>query len=365
MDMEASRRELAAAMEASAELLERLAGRHALTAALLRHQLGGMAAPRKAHRDAAIVALRADWFAHLSEAGAAAAIAAEIRRYCASAWKRADRSLEETPLSYRGTAKELLFRIARLSDGKAPGAEAIRKILANSRAGKISRLESTCRLRFPPSSASRTAMTFEDHKLAAALREMPEVKAAQARAIDAEIAERRRRLAAIEKINGEAAKAYPKEEAKRSAAVERLRQAERDLKLAQRELDAINASIANDRGARESARREHELTLIVGDWSSIEQFRLEALGEAERTRKAVVSRTTNRRNEITGKIERASQSNYPSVTRRLSAIVDSIRELPDLRLIADVREIPSKIAAIKANWPQIEDLPGEALAPAK
>jgi hypothetical protein len=47
------------------------------------------------------------------------------------------------------------------------------------------------------------------------------------------------------------------------------------------------------------------------------------------------------------------------------AIVASVRNLPDLRLIADVREIPAKITAIKASWPPVEDLPGETLAPAK
>jgi hypothetical protein len=366
MDFDGNRRQLAAAMEASAELLARLGGPHGLTAALLRRQLDGMAASRKAPRDAAIVALRGEWFSHLSEAAAAAAIAAELRRYAAAAWKRSDRALEAAPLAYLGTAKELLFNILRLSEGKPPGAEAVRKILASARAGKIPALEFTSQLRLDSSRDPRSApMSFEDPILAAALRDLPEVKAAQARAIDAEIAERRRRLAAIEKSDGEARKAYPKEEAKRSAAVERLRQAERDLATAQRELSAVNAAIAADRNARESERRLNELALLAGDWSAIEQFRLDALDEQERARKHIITRSSFKRNEITGRIEHTAQSNIASVNRRVLAILASIREAPDLRLLADVRELPARLAAIKAGWPPVEDLPDGPLAPAK
>jgi len=349
------RRETAEAIEASAELLERLGAQHVQAARLLRRQLAGVAALRLAHRDRALVALRTTWFRELPTAAAAREIAAFLNRYRASKWRRRDCTLSEPPESYVGMPDELYFKIVALSGDKVPGVAAIRKIIAGT--GKILVLESSTHFALASREMEKPPVTYVDAKLAATVKAMPGFQEAEARAIEAEIAGRKQHLDAIKKLDAEGARAFAPEEKRKDLAIAKVRQAERDLRTASVELDAVVQAVYRERLARETARRQHEGALLEGDFAAINTFCRDADVEMERTRKAVVSQEKVVRNRITRQVERWRIGNGASIKRRMAAILESIREAPNLRLLADLREIPDKLAAMRASWPPIGDVP--------
>ena len=352
MSLEPSRREIAGDLEQSAQLLERLGGRHAHAARFLRERLDGMAASRLAHRDAAILELRTRYFDGLTNNAAAGEIAKMARRYAATRWRR-DRAFTEPRASYVGFPDELLFRIVALSGNKLPGSARIRKILDSARVAKIHALESSRHLALTSARDTRSEDLFVDQS--AILERLPDYQAAKTHAIEDGIAARRVHVAAIETIDADATKAWPKEEKRKAEAIAKVRRAELDLRTAGAEFNAVAGAVATERHARETARRTHEGALLVGDWSAIDAFVREAQTEYDRTCKAVQWKEIVVRNLVTQRLERQRVGNGHSIKQRCAAIIESIREAPNLRLIADPREIPERLAAMRAKWPPVRD----------
>jgi hypothetical protein len=202
-------------------------------------------------------------------------------------------------------------------------------------------------------------MSFEDSKLAAALRDIPEVKAAHARAIEEEIATRRSHLAAIAKLDAQGEKSYAKEEARKAASLVKVRQAERDLQTVIAEYNAVLAGVSSERREREDVRRRHELALLDGDWKVVDLFENDCLTELERVRRSGQSQILSTRNARTGRSSSETVSNSNSVRARLEAVSASFRAAGELRLIPDPHDLPARIAEIKASWPRVDDIPAD------
>jgi hypothetical protein len=292
----------------------------------------------------------------LPTAAAAREMSVFLRRYYASAWRRLDCMRDAPPESYIGMPAELYFRVCALSGDKLPGEAAIRKIIAA--AGKILALENSSVFALASRPMEKPLVTYIDAKLAATVKAMPGFRQAEARAVEAEIAERSGHIEALKQLDEEATKAFAPQEKRRAAAIARVRQAERDLHLANVELGAVVSAIDSERRAYTVARREHEGALITGaDWSAIDAFWDEAMDEYARTQKAVQTYEVTTKNRVTGRVDRQSTGNGRRIKARLRAIMESVHAAPALRLeLADPRELPARLAAFKAAWPPVEDV---------
>ena len=348
--------ETIAAFELSAALLERLGGPHGLSARLIRERLSRLAAARNLHRNAAIVALRTGWLAPLSNAAAATEITKRVRRYLTSVWKRRDKFAPAVPSSYLGTPAELLFKIVAFSDERPPGTSMIRRILDEAKTAKIEPLESGARFLLESRPNLKGETVHQDFQAIATLKTMPGFREAEQRATEAEIAARRTHLAAIDRLDADATKAYARQEKRVETAIAKTRAVERELKTATTEALAVQHAVGQERFAYQRERAEHETALLQFDQSPITEFELACFDELERVRKAGQSRESVNVNARTGRADRAVVSNAKSLNARLYAVAASMRQAPELRLIADPRDLPAPIAEMKANRPKIEDL---------
>ena len=350
-----SRREIAAALQGSVELLECVGGRHALAAQLLRERVAEMAAARQAHRDKAIVALREAFFPRFSVYAAAPLIAGALARYAASAWRH-ERSLPQSPEASRGKLAEALFTIMRLNDDKPVSAATARRALGAAEAAQNRTVEMSGRSRLQCGQQTGTPKMLAYADDIAILTGTADFKAKKARFVEDEIAARRIHLAAIERLDAEATKAYGRQEKRREAAIAKVRAAERELKTVTSEALAVQHAIGQERDAYQRERAEHETALLDFDQCLITEFERACIDELERVRKAGQTSQTLARNERTGRVERSVISNSKSLLARLYAVGASMRLATELRLIADPRELPARIAEMKTSWPTIEDL---------
>ena len=72
------------------------------------------------------------------------------------------------------------------------------------------------------------------------------------------------------------------------------------------------------------------------------------------------------KNPMTGRVTRIVVSNGGSVAARVKAIYASMREAPQLKMVADRRQLPATITKIVESWPVVQqpeaaaDLPRSA-----
>ncbi len=116
----------------------------------------------------------------------------------------------------------------------------------------------------------------------------------------------------------------------------------------------MSHAVSAERLAYEIARRGHETALIAGDWPELSTFRDRANGEITTALQQHESREIARRNPVSGRTERMMVSNGGSIGARVVAINASLRDLDDLRLGADRRELPSRLDRIADSWPKVE-----------
>jgi hypothetical protein len=124
---------------------------YALGAAHVQAQLGEVRAARLARRDAALRALKAEGYPALSDRKAAAAIAKELARFRATAWRRAPvgwaAAAPGAPGAREPTSearrKFLIYRAVADSDGHPPEGSRIRQILSREVASDSSLLLAT------------------------------------------------------------------------------------------------------------------------------------------------------------------------------------------------------------------------------
>ncbi len=319
-----------------AALGSEIGGRYLLAAGLIEAALGSSAQARMARRDAAIVALRG-FVDEPSESSAAAEIVRRLHHYAASAWERAERSLSSPPAVSIGTEREWCWRVLHAGGGNVPGHRRIRQILAAERIGNETRVDiANVRRDRSGRQIERRPMTAQSNVLEL-LSRTPEF----ARAIKQEgsriVAERRQRLAEIARLDEEGRRAWPRQEKKKSESLARLDAAFATFKAASAEHQNAIASVERERLASESERRRHEIALMNGCPSEqIDAFARECHRELDRVR------------------ETAADS--ASAQPRIKAILASLRNLNDLRIMADLNAIPTEIARIRASWPTLSEV---------
>jgi hypothetical protein len=149
------------------------------------------------------------------------------------------------------------------------------------------------------------------------------------------VEERRARIAAIERLDDEAKKAWPKQERVKAASQARVDAALEDLKIASIANQNTLAEVARERFAFEHARQTHERALIVGGVPElVAEFEKQCWRAAEAAR---------------------ASSNFAAAERRLRAIRASLRDLPRVRCIADPRDIPTELEKLRENWSPLSE----------
>ena len=86
----------------------------------------------------------------------------------------------------------------------------------------------------------------------------------------------------------------------------------------------------------------------------LDAFRERCEADIKRAREQLETREFVSRNARTGKAQRLRISNSASINARTLAITKTLREILDLRLIADRRELPALLESIASGWPKVE-----------
>ncbi len=196
------------------------------------------------------------------------------------------------------------------------------------------------------------------------VRATPEFQAATERAHEKTVLERQAHLDALAKLDSAATKAWPSYEKLRAESLAREQEALAALKAAAAEHQRVRAAVAAEQFAYESGRCEHEAALIAGEWPEISDFLETCEAKIKLAKAAYVRETRSVKNLRTGKTVRLEIANGASIAARVKAICASMREAPDLRLIADRRQLQARFAEIAASWPTVEQprFPDEAAA---
>jgi hypothetical protein len=174
------------------------------------------------------------------------------------------------------------------------------------------------------------------------------------------ISERQARVDRIALPDAEAETAWPVGEARKKAAATKVREAERQLKIANDELGAVNASASNRSAVYTSARQGEESALIAGaDIAAIEAWKRELLDALDALRRpgVVATSQTSDKDPVTRKSTSRGFTNAPGVRARIAAITDAYRAANQLKLLPDQRQIPTVLTAARASWPKITDTP--------
>ncbi len=360
---------LTASLEALAALGARLGSPYGLGAAHILQRLEATAAARLRRRNAALVELRHRWYPEASNNKAAFEISRELMRYEASGWLRRDAQLSEPPPSAIGTVRELQWRALKDSEGGAPGPRRLRQIFAASVDWQQNALPIANQTQFhlgldtPGHSSARSSFLSALPNVELIVREMPGFKEAANRAQATAIAERQAHLDAIAKLDAGAMKEWPRQEKTMADSLAKEQDAHRAFRAAAEEHQRVLSAVKSVRMAYERDRGAHEAALIAGDWPEISEFFDTCDREVARAKAAHVSMEQTPKNPLTGRVTRITVGNGRSVSARLVAIYASMREAPQLKMIADRRQLPAAIAEIVESWPAVqqprapEDLP--------
>ena len=353
------RAETVVSLRLLAKLGRRLGSDCALAVAAIEAALGEAQQGRLATRDEALVELAALHVDVTSESGAARAVADELRKYAGGAWRR-ERALAAPPEVARGTARELCWRALQATDGRVPAVRTVRRIIAHA-VGQTSRIVLANPL-VHDRRVTRGGRGVRDNNVIEILSKSPEFRKA-ADAAHAELVESRKaHLAAMEKLDAAATRAWAGEEREKATAIAAEKAAFLGWQRAQDELNAVNAKISAARATHDRARREHEFALLnaeVPEFAAVEAFREECYEALAATSKARVSSETTSINPSTRAVTRKLSGNGESVKARLAAIRETLRDLSYLKLLPDPRQIADAIDRTRASWPRVR-MPDEA-----
>jgi hypothetical protein len=354
--VEAANDDLFSSLEALAVLGARLGFPYALAAAHILHRIEATAAARLKRRDAALVDLRRRWYPEASDNKAANEISRELMRYEAAAWLRRDAQLSGPPPSAVGTVRELFWWVLKDSDGGAPGPRRLRQIFADAELATNSASNFQARPRLldiPGPSSARSSELSALPNVESIVREMPGFKEAAGRAQAATIAERQAHVDEIARLDAAAEKAWPRQEKVKADALAKEQDAHRAFKAAADEHQRVLAAVTSERMAYERDRNAHEAALIAGEWPELSEFFDTCDREVARAKAAHVAMELTPKNPATGRVTRVTVGNGWSVSARVKAIYESMREAPRLKLISDRRQLPAAIAKIVESWPVV------------
>ena len=357
--------DLMASFEALARLGERLDGPYRRAAAYLGHLLEATASARLRRRDALYLELRRRWYSDASNNKAAAAISQELMRFEATAWRRRECQFSQPPVGAIGTAREFFWRILKESDGGAVGPARLRQLfdaapIVTNRRLPINR-RSALQLGLDTRGERNALNASPNFELI--VRQLPGFQVAASKAHAEEIAARQTHIDEIAKLDSAAAKAYPRQEKQKAESLGKSNDAHRAWQLALAEHQRVCADVTAERLVYERERNAHEAALIVGDWPEISAFFDTCDREIARAKGAHVAMEQSPRNPATGQVTRILVANGGSVSARIKAIYASMRAAPQLKMIADRRQLPAAIAKIVESWPAVqqpqapEDLP--------
>jgi hypothetical protein len=355
--VEAANDDLFSSLEALAVLGGRLGFPYALAAAHILHRIEATAAARLKRRDAALVDLRRRWYHEASDNKAANEISRELMRYEAAAWLRRDAQLSGPPPSAMGTVRELFWWVLKDSDGGAPGPRRLRQIfadaeLATNRASNCQARPRLIDIRGQPSARSTDLNALPN--VESIVREMPGFKEAAGRAQAAAIAERQAHLDAIARLDAAAEKAWPRQEKVKADALAKEQDAHRAFKAAADQHQRALSAVGSERMAYERDRNAHEAALIAGDWPEIRDFFNMCDREVARAKAAHFTQEQTPKHPASGRVTRILVGNGGSVSARIKSIYASMREAPQLKMIADRWQLPAAIAKIVEGWPVVQ-----------
>lgn len=299
-------------------------------------------------RDRLILRWRDHYGDRHSERADAQALRKSLLKYVQT-WRRTDQQFAECRPSDKGMERESWFLIMQASAGFVPSVRVIRRIFAEDRVGQSASL--TLANGKADSDLHRTSKRpVLDHQVISLLTKTPQYAAAVTSERKREVTERQAHIDAIAQLDAEAERAYHRHEKLRVEALKRENQALAAFKIAAGEYQKILGVIASERFAHEMARREHESALLAPDYPEIQKFRDEALNEIDVTLKSLQTSESIVKNQRTGKSQTIVESNSEVITTRVKAIRLSLSVAQDLRMMADLTNIPSRLAALRESW---------------
>ena len=181
----------------------------------------------------------------------------------------------------------------------------------------------------------------------------PEIRALSDREFDRIAAEGKAHRDAIATLDVGAGRAYDGQEKRKAAALASRDAARVAFLTAEQQMLKTFAEVAGERLDYEAARRSHEAALLAPEFPEIAEFSRWARDEIDRTNKMIATATTLEKNARTGRERAIVSSNAASIAARTAALRQAIEAAAELRLIADPRQIPERLAALRAVLPAV------------